>query len=144
MNDVTPPAAPPATPASDQLNMPAMGLIVAGVLGLIGQLLFLLIHFGLMGLSLPFASGGSFGLGMIGAGITLVLRFMGIAVNLFVLYGAMQMKGLKNYNMAIGAAIAAVIPCFSPCPCCFVGIAAGIWAIIVLIKPEVKAAFAQK
>ena len=145
MNDFNPPA-PPAPPvnASEQVNLPAIGLMVAGGLGLLSQILLLLIHFGLMGLSLPFAGGSSMGLSMLTGSIILVLRVMGIGVNLFILYGAMQMKGLKNHTMAIAGAIAAVIPCFSQCPCCFIGIAAGIWAIIVLIKPDVKAAFAQK
>lgn len=139
MNDMTPPAAP----ASEQVNIPAIGLMAAGGLGLLSQILSLAIHFGLFALNLPF-SGNTSGMGsMIGSGITVVLAFMGLAVNLFILYGAMQMKGLKNYNLAIGAAIAAVIPCFSSCPCCFVGIGFGIWAIIVLIKPDVKAAFQQ-
>lgn len=145
MNDVMPPSAPPSAPASDQVNMPAMGLMIAGALGLLSQILSLAIHFGLFALNLPFS--GTNGLGgmgsMIGSGITVMLAIMGLAVNLFILYGAMQMKGLKNYNLAIGAAIAAVIPCFSSCPCCFVGIGFGIWAIIVLIKPDVKAAFQQ-
>ncbi|HET6331262.1 MAG TPA: hypothetical protein VFF76_10800 [Holophagaceae bacterium] len=144
MNDINPPAAPSTNP-SDQVNIPATGLMVAGGLGLLSQILALAIHFGLFALNLPFA--GNSGMGsmgsMISGGITVALAFMGLAVNLFILYGAMQMKGLKNYNMAIGAAIAAVIPCFSSCPCCFVGIGFGIWAIIVLIKPEVKAAFQQ-
>lgn len=145
MNDALPPAAPPPVNAADQVGMPAMGLMLAGALGLLSQILSLLIHFGLFALNLPFAGSSSMGgLSMISGGITVVLAVMGLGVNGFILYGAMQMKSLKSYPMAIGAAIAAVIPCFSSCPCCFVGIAAGIWAIIVLIKPEVKAAFEQK
>lgn len=37
------------------------------------------------------------------------------------------------------AAILAMIPCVSPC--CLLGLPLGIWALIVLLKPEVKAAF---
>jgi hypothetical protein len=34
-----------------------------------------------------------------------------------------------------------LIPCF--CPSCFVGIPVGIWSLVVLMKPEVKAAFTK-
>jgi hypothetical protein len=37
------------------------------------------------------------------------------------------------------AAILALVPCTSPC--CLAGIPAGIWALVVLAKPEVKAGF---
>ncbi len=38
-----------------------------------------------------------------------------------------------------GNRAAAMIPCVSPC--CLLGLPLGIWALIVLVKPEVKAAF---
>lgn len=146
MNDFNPPSAPLTPPgnAGDQVNMPATMLLVAGGLGILGQIFNLAVHFGLFAMSLPFSGGSSAAFGALSSGITVVLSIMGLGVNGFIIYGAMQMKGLKNYTVAIAAAIAAVIPCFSPCPCCFVGIAAGIWAIIVLVKPEVKAAFSQQ
>lgn len=143
MNEIMPPAAPPSAPASDQVNMPAMGLMIAGALGLVGNILFLLLSLGAFAINLPFSSGPGMG-GMMVGSIGLFFRIVGLVASAFVLYGGMQMKGLKNYTMALVAAIVAVVPCFIPCPCCFVGIAAGIWAIIVLIKPEVKAAFEQK
>lgn len=123
--------------------MPAMGLMVAGVLGIIGNILFLLLSLGAFAINLPFSSGPGMG-GMMAGSIGMFFRILGLCASGFVIYGSMQMKGLKNYTMALVAAIVAIIPCFIPCPCCFVGIAAGIWAIIVLIKPEVKAAFEQK
>jgi hypothetical protein len=57
----------------------------------------------------------------------------------FVLYGAIQMKRMRSYGMALAAAIVAAIPMLGPC--CIVGIPFGIWAIVVLSKPEVKRAF---
>jgi hypothetical protein len=150
VNDFNPPAAPVADPpppggnAADQVSMPAMGLMIAGGLGLVGNILFLLLHFGALALGgLSSFAGGGMG-GMMAGSIGLFFRIFGLAACCYVIYGGMHMKGLKNYTMALVAAIVAVIPCFIPCPCCFIGIAAGIWAIIILIKPEVKAAFAQK
>lgn len=147
MNDFTPPSAPVAPPPgnpADMVSMPATGLLIAGGLGILGQILNLAIHFGLFALSLPFTSNSGMGFSALSSGITVVLSVMGLGVNGFIIYGGLQMKNLQNYTMALIAAIIAVIPCFSPCPCCFVGIAVGIWAIVILVKPEVKAAFAQK
>jgi hypothetical protein len=39
----------------------------------------------------------------------------------------------------LAAAIVALIPCFSPC--CLIGLPIGIWALVVLSKPEVKSQF---
>ena len=142
MNDLNPPA-PPSVSPSEQVNLPATFLMVAGILGLLGNILMLLLSFGVFSMSLPFSSGPGMGSMMAGS-IGLIFRFIGLGACGFVLYGAMQMKSLGNYTMALVAAVVALIPCFIPCPCCFVGIGAGIWAIIVLVKPEVKAAFAQK
>ena len=54
-------------------------------------------------------------------------------------YGAMKMKNLQSFGLSMAAAIIAMVPCVQPCYC--IGIPAGIWALIVLNKPEVKAAF---
>ena len=56
-----------------------------------------------------------------------------------ILFGALKMMRLQSYGWAMAAAILAVIPCISPC--CCLGIPFGIWALVVLSKPEVKAAF---
>jgi hypothetical protein len=56
-----------------------------------------------------------------------------------ILFGALKMMRLQSYGWAMAAAILAVIPCLSPC--CCLGIPFGIWALVVLSKPEVKAAF---
>ena len=58
----------------------------------------------------------------------------------FVLYGAIKMKNLESHSTARAAAIVAMIPLLGPC---FVlGIPFGIWAWVVLGKPDVKNAFA--
>ncbi len=57
----------------------------------------------------------------------------------FVLYGAFKMLRMTNYGAARAAAIVAVIPCVGPC--CIVGIPFGVWALVVLNRPEVKNAF---
>jgi hypothetical protein len=46
---------------------------------------------------------------------------------------------LRGYGLAWTAAVASVIPCCSPCY--VLGIPFGIWAIILLQKPEVRSRF---
>ena len=62
-----------------------------------------------------------------------------VLAGVFILYGGLQMKKMQNYSLAMGASIVAMIPCISPC--CLVGLPIGIWALVVLNKPEVKSAF---
>lgn len=68
-----------------------------------------------------------------GCGIGLMIPFS------YVFYGAVQMKRLKNYAKAKGAAIVSVIPFLGPCS--ILCIPFGIWALVVLARPHVKEAF---
>src|ERR1035437_2231164 len=55
-----------------------------------------------------------------------------------VLLGGLSMKKMRRYGLAMTGAICAMLPC----SCCFlVGLPIGIWALVVLLRPEVKAAF---
>ena len=63
----------------------------------------------------------------------------GLIMSVVILMGALKMKKLESYNFALTATIIAMVPCISPC--CLVGLPIGIWALVVLMKPEVKAAF---
>jgi hypothetical protein len=58
-----------------------------------------------------------------------------------VILGSIRMLSLKNYGLAIIAAILATIPGFSCSGCCGVGAIIGIWALIVLINSDVREAF---
>ncbi len=62
-----------------------------------------------------------------------------LALNALVFFGALKMKNLQSYGLAMTAAIISVIPCCGPCYC--LGIPVGIWALITLRKPEVRASF---
>ncbi|HUU52485.1 MAG TPA: hypothetical protein VMW92_05620 [Candidatus Heimdallarchaeota archaeon] len=65
--------------------------------------------------------------------------FVGILVAGFIIYAALKMKELNQWGLAMAASILAMIPCISPC--CIIGLPIGIWCLVVLTKPEVKAAF---
>lgn len=64
---------------------------------------------------------------------------LGLAMSALVFFGAWQMRELRQYPLALIAAIVAMIPCLSPC--CCIGLPIGIWALMVMMKPEVKSAF---
>jgi hypothetical protein len=62
-------------------------------------------------------------------------------LEIVVLLGSVGMIRLRGYRSAFIAAIIALIPVCSPC---FVlGIPFGIWAIVLLLKPEVKGRFTK-
>ncbi len=76
------------------------------------------------------------------AGLTPIDIFqvvLGIGTNIVMLIGALKMMKVQSWGFALAAAILVMLPCGSCC--CFLGIPLGIWCIILLNKPEVKAAF---
>jgi hypothetical protein len=61
-----------------------------------------------------------------------------VIYNSIILYGAVRMKNLRSFGLAMAACIMAIVPCFD---CWLLSIPFGIWALVVLQKPEVKDAF---
>lgn len=70
---------------------------------------------------------------------SLPANILGLALAITTLIGSLSMMKLKSYNFAMATAIIMLIPCGNCC--CFLNIGAGIWALVVLSKPEVKTAF---
>jgi predicted PurR-regulated permease PerM len=62
-----------------------------------------------------------------------------LIINGLAFFGALKMKNLQSYGLAMTAGIVSLIPCCGPCFC--LGIPLGIWALVVLRKPEVRASF---
>jgi len=129
----------PSSAGAEQVNGPAIGLIVVAILGVILQIISLI--FNLAGASflassqMPREAWANMFSGTIGV----VSGIIGILVSGLILVGAMKMKKLESYGLAMAVSIIAMIPCFSPC--CLIGLPIGIWAVVVLSKPEVKSAF---
>jgi hypothetical protein len=73
--------------------------------------------------------------GPIGIGSAIFTLLMGAVI----LFGAMKMRQLENYVFALTATILAMLPCVSAC--CILGLPFGIWALVVMNKPEVKSQF---
>ena len=129
----------PSSAGVELVNGPAIGLIVVAILGVILQIISLI--FNLAGASflassqMPREAWANMFSGTIGV----VSSIIGILVSGLILVGAMKMKKLESYGLAMAVSIIAMIPCFSPC--CLIGLPIGIWAVVVLSKPEVKSAF---
>ncbi|MBY0523994.1 MAG: hypothetical protein K2R98_11380 [Gemmataceae bacterium] len=62
-----------------------------------------------------------------------------IGAGVVIILGSIKMRQLQAYPLAVTASILSLIPQVSPC-CCFT-LPFGIWALVVLMKPEVKSAF---
>jgi hypothetical protein len=123
---------------SQRVSAPAIGLLVAGVVSGIGSLLWLvmLIFFS----ALIFASDDSKD-AMIGVGFWIPIALIRLALDGLTIYGALQMRQLASWNMSLGGAIAASLPCSF---CCILTMPLGIWAIVVLLNDEVKRDFAAQ
>ncbi len=63
-----------------------------------------------------------------------------LSVVIFV--GAIKLMNLSGSGWPMTAAILSFIPCTSGC--CFLGLVFGIWALVVLGQPDVKAGFAAR
>jgi hypothetical protein len=123
---------------------PGIGLKVTAIVGLV------LVTIGLV-INVLTLSGVQIGLQQIndpqmqklfstlGGGLGIVQDIIGGVVGVIVLIGASKMQKLQNYQLALTAGIVAMVPCISPC--CVFGLPFGIWALVVLNKPEVKSQF---
>ena len=150
------PAAPVPTPvpagvpaASDarakalsQVSGPAIALLITAILGIALNALGLAVH--LMGRAfVPPLYGMNPDVmrmvQMFNGPMGAVVRIFPLAIGILVLVGALKMQKLASHGLATTAAILAMIPCLSPC--CLLGLPFGIWALVVLNKPEVRAQF---
>jgi hypothetical protein len=75
----------------------------------------------------------------LGGPMAIVFGLVTLAVAALIIFGAIKMKNLESMTLAKVGSIVAMIPCLSPC--CIAGLPIGIWALMVLNKPEVKAGF---
>jgi len=64
-----------------------------------------------------------------------------LAVSVLILAGAKKMKSLRSYQFSLAAAGLSTVPCLTPCSGFLLGLAFGIWALVVLRKPDVKSHF---
>ena len=70
----------------------------------------------------------------------MVIDILFVFRDIFLIFAATRMLAGSSYSLAFAGAVIAVIPCVGS-PCCILGIPFGIWALVVLNDPAVKAAF---
>jgi DNA-directed RNA polymerase subunit M/transcription elongation factor TFIIS len=70
--------------------------------------------------------------------IGIAQSIMQIVLNGLVLAGALKMKRLRSHGLAMTSSILAMIPCTG---CCLLGLPFGIWALVVINRPEVRGEF---
>jgi len=135
-----------------KLTVPAIGLIVAAILGMLLDILDLFLpstklmqsflagmqqqndnpQFNDMMAKLQTAGHSAFAIGN---------DIFQIIIEILILVGALKMLKRQSYHFAYAAAIMSVIPCITSCCVWPLGLIFGIWAMIVLSKPEVKSQF---
>jgi hypothetical protein len=139
---VNQPHVDPREVARAAVQGPAIGLLAVSILS--AGLLLLTLPFDLYLLTAGAAEGrvGGLEVDSAKAGQIVVRMIWGVAIlaaSAYCIYGAWQMKSLKNFAQARTAAVVAVIPCLGPC--CLLGIPFGAWALAVLARPEVQSQF---
>jgi hypothetical protein len=137
--------------AADRVKLPAIFLIIVGVLNIFGALYF--VFNGALILANPEMIkknmqeiNKQFNLPDqdIGAGqgiFYLALGAFGILAAAITILGGVRMISLKSYALAVTGSVLAVIPCLSAMGCCCIGEGVGIWSLVVLMNADVKAAF---
>ena len=140
-DDTRRPSAPPATQGTrdiessvrDRLKVPAIGLVVASAVDALAALAIVLIS-----LRLPAAQSD----GLVFSIRTMLSTVIGVASlghGAVLALGATKMFVLRSYRVAVVAAVVAILP-FGPGQ--MVSLPFGIWALILLSKGDVQAAFA--
>jgi hypothetical protein len=132
---------PPAANVRDLVRGPAIGLIVTGALTVLSSAAGIFTN--VLTLITPetrdkimAGEGGGAAISLLIAGI--VFSLAGLASSGVIIYGAVQMLNVRSHKWAMASAIVSMIPLIS---CCLLGLPIGIWAVVVLGKPEVKAGF---
>jgi hypothetical protein len=64
-----------------------------------------------------------------------------LLTTLVLIWGGARMLQLRSYGLSVFASVLAALPCISASACCGLGEIVGLWAVIVLLKPEVREAF---
>jgi hypothetical protein len=131
-----PMAANPAATGA-MVKGPAIFMMVLAIIMILLQLLFAVLNLAgsAIAADLPpeirdkIIAQGAFGL---------VQNVVIIIINIIILIGSIKMKKCQSYGLAMAASILCILCDWG---CCCLGIGAGIWAIVVLSKPEVKAVF---
>lgn len=128
--------------ATDQVNGPAIGLIITGALNIVLAVVRGATMLAGIGMSTFQGTGNADAEKMVAGFMgTFGIAFciVGVLGGLFILFGGIKMRKLESYGLCMAASIVAMIPCLSAC--CLIGLPIGIWSLVILSKAEVKSVF---
>jgi hypothetical protein len=120
--------------AMDKIQVPSIGLIITGFLGA-GFSLLVTFTGVFENYSKTFKNNTEFASGIATIVICasfVLLAFLGITAGFL-------MRNFRYYGLCMAGCISMIIPCYNSC--CGLGMIFGIWGLIVLLNPEVRAAF---
>jgi hypothetical protein len=134
-------SAPAYSGAAERVAGPAMALLIVGILSVLFKLV------GIVGIAVAIVADPAMAqqnnngpLPMAAElGLNIAMTILGLILSSLIIYGALQMRRLESFSASMAAAIVAMLPCIFPC--CVLGFPFGIWALVVLNDPSVKAAF---
>ena len=135
----TPPLpGPEKTPANGtgKIVAPAVGLMIGALWKLLSALTGLFFLSGLNRWLEPML--GNFGIGSFSGIASVSLVFFKVVPALLILFGAFQMLRLRSYAWAMAAAILSIVACS------LIGLPMGVWALIILLQPDVRETFARQ
>jgi hypothetical protein len=142
-------AYPAAGTALDKVRLPAIFLIIVGILNIPGGFFWALTGANAMWnveaneqaakqFNLPKVDPGQ---AKVGAIFYFGLCVMSLVAGAITILGGVRMLSLKSYGLAILGSVLAILPCISVMGCCGVGEGVGIWSLIVLTSADVRSAF---
>ena len=141
---VQPPGAGFKSVVRSQFKVPAIGILVAGIVDLLAAatIVLLVVLVG-SGYSVPGINGLETGGNMDFADtvFVLVVALVSLLAGIVLVLGAARMFDLQSYGIALIAAVVAILPCTPGFP---ISLPFGIWALIVVLRHDVKIAFADE
>jgi hypothetical protein len=78
---------------------------------------------------------------MMGGTYLWISAVIGVVINALILFGSIRMMQGRSYGWAMSAAVLTLVGTVLSSCCCCLSLPIGIWALVVLLKDEVKAAF---
>ena len=122
----------------DVVQVPAIGLMVVGAIGVAFNLFFS--AFMILGAGLGSMGGKMSKMGVMVQGAFGVMFYGFLAILALMMFvGGLKMRNLSSFPLALTGCIIAVLPCYHNC--CILGMVFGIWGLVVLFRPDVQAGF---
>jgi hypothetical protein len=134
----------PGSSAGTMLNIPAIGLICAAAVSILYNVFDLgvrIFHLMRHDVAPPAGAAPEVAMGFWIAFYAFpIVNVLALLLGPVLLWGAIQMLRRRSYGFCRITAILAIIPLSAAC-CCFLTLPFGIWALVLLLRPETKALF---